>query len=72
VNLARRLADAAGARGMVGGQMLDMAIEADGDEETDIGLITRCQRMKTGALIAFQRRGRRHHRQCRARGAHRL
>jgi farnesyl diphosphate synthase len=53
VNLARRLANAAGARGMVGGQMLDMAIEADGDHGTDIGLITRCQRMKTGALIAF-------------------
>ncbi len=53
MNLARRLADVAGARGMVGGQMLDMAIEAAGEGEVDIGLITRCQRMKTGALIAF-------------------
>ncbi len=51
VDLARRLAQAAGARGMAGGQMLDMAIEEGRD--TDIGLITRCQRLKTGALIAF-------------------
>lgn len=51
VDLARRLAEAAGARGMAGGQMLDMAIEEA--EESDIGLITRCQRLKTGALIAF-------------------
>ncbi len=53
VQLARRLAEVAGARGMVGGQMLDMAIEEAGEGEVDIGLITRCQRMKTGALIAF-------------------
>ena len=51
VNLARRLAVAAGARGMAGGQMLDMAIEEA--QVSDIGLITRCQRLKTGALIAF-------------------
>ena len=51
IDLARRLAVAAGARGMAGGQMLDMAIEAG--HESDIGLITRCQRLKTGALIAF-------------------
>ena len=51
VGLARRLAQAAGARGMAGGQMLDMAIEEG--HESDIGLITRCQRLKTGALIAF-------------------
>lgn len=51
-DLVRRLAIASGARGMVGGQMLDMAIEA-GSEAVEIGLITRCQRLKTGALIAF-------------------
>jgi farnesyl diphosphate synthase len=51
VDLGRRLAKAAGARGMAGGQMLDMAIEEAA--ESDIGLITRCQRLKTGALIAF-------------------
>lgn len=49
--LVLRLAKASGPRGMVGGQMIDMAIEAG--EETDIGVITRCQRMKTGALISF-------------------
>jgi farnesyl diphosphate synthase len=48
--LIQRLAEAAGARGMVGGQMIDMA--AAGHDE-DIGLITRLQRMKTGALISF-------------------
>ena len=50
--LVRRLALASGARGMAGGQMLDMAIEA-GSQEAEIGLITRCQRLKTGALIAY-------------------
>ena len=50
--LVRRLALASGARGMAGGQMLDMAIEA-GSQELEIGLITRCQRLKTGALIAY-------------------
>jgi farnesyl diphosphate synthase len=50
-DLVLRLARAAGARGMAGGQMIDMAIEAG--EADDIGVITRCQRMKTGALIAF-------------------
>lgn len=50
--LVRRLALASGARGMVGGQMLDMAIEA-GSQDVEIALITRCQRLKTGALIAF-------------------
>lgn len=49
--LIERLADASGARGMVGGQMIDMAVEAG--ELSDIGIITRCQRMKTGALISF-------------------
>jgi len=44
------LARAAGADGMVGGQMLDLlAAEAP----LQIAEITRMQRMKTGALIAF-------------------
>jgi farnesyl diphosphate synthase len=44
------LATAAGAAGMVGGQMIDLIAEK---EPLDIGAITRLQRMKTGALIAF-------------------
>lgn len=48
--LVRGLAVAAGAHGMVGGQMLDLAA---GDRSFGIGEITRLQRMKTGELIAF-------------------
>ncbi len=48
--LIERLADAAGARGMVGGQMIDMLEEAS---PRDINTITRMQRMKTGALISY-------------------
>ncbi len=48
--LIERLADAAGARGMVGGQMIDM-LEASSPR--DINTITRMQRMKTGALIDY-------------------
>jgi farnesyl diphosphate synthase len=44
------LAAAAGAAGMVGGQMIDLIAE---QQPLDIGEITRLQRMKTGALIAF-------------------
>jgi farnesyl diphosphate synthase len=44
------LATAAGAAGMVGGQMIDLIAEK---QALDIGAITRLQRMKTGALIAF-------------------
>ena len=44
------LAGAAGAAGMVGGQMIDLIAE---HQSLDIGEITRLQRMKTGALIAF-------------------
>jgi farnesyl diphosphate synthase len=44
------LASAAGAAGMVGGQMIDLIAER---QTLDIGAITRLQRMKTGALIAF-------------------
>ena len=44
------LAAAAGPAGMVGGQMIDLIAE---HQRLDIGAITRLQRMKTGALIAF-------------------
>ncbi len=48
--LVAALAGAAGAAGMVGGQMIDLIAER---QALDIGAITRLQRMKTGALIAF-------------------
>ncbi len=49
--LVASLAQAAGAHGMVGGQMIDLLAERRPD--LDIGTITRLQRLKTGALIAF-------------------
>jgi farnesyl diphosphate synthase len=49
--LIRCLAEAAGARGMVGGQMIDM-IGADTGEDPMLAA-ARMQRLKTGALIAF-------------------
>ncbi|HTV44408.1 MAG TPA: farnesyl diphosphate synthase [Stellaceae bacterium] len=48
--LVAALSAAAGAAGMVGGQMIDLIAER---QTLEIGAITRLQRMKTGALIAF-------------------
>ncbi len=50
-SLVAELARAAGAHGMVGGQMLDLLAEERPD--LSIGTITRLQRLKTGALISF-------------------
>ncbi len=48
--LVTALAKASGGEGMVGGQMLDLMAE---ETTLDMPEITRLQRMKTGALIAF-------------------
>ena len=48
--LVAALAHAAGAHGMVAGQMIDLSAT---EREMDIGEITRLQRLKTGALIGF-------------------
>ncbi len=50
IELVARLAEAAGAHGLCGGQMLDLIGE---QEEFDVGTISRMQRMKTGKLMAF-------------------
>ena len=44
------LARASGPGGMAGGQMMDIAAETS---DFDLAAVTRCQAMKTGALIAF-------------------
>ena len=44
------LAKAAGALGMVGGQIMDLQAE---NKNLSIGVVTRIQRLKTGALISF-------------------
>lgn len=49
-DLIMELARAAGIEGMVGGQMLDLMAEHNDLEEEEV---TRLQRLKTGALIAF-------------------
>lgn len=50
IELVRKLAEASGPQGMVGGQMLDLIGE---NQEFDLGTISRMQRMKTGKLMAF-------------------
>ncbi|HEX8192858.1 MAG TPA: farnesyl diphosphate synthase [Allosphingosinicella sp.] len=47
------LARASGAAGMAGGQMLDLLCESGAGAALDIEAITRLQRLKTGALIAW-------------------
>ncbi len=50
LELIRALAEASGAKGMVGGQMIDML---GLEHSRDLNTITRMQRMKTGALISY-------------------
>jgi len=52
VELVRCLARAAGARGMCGGQMLDMLAEAGGTLQDEVS-VGRLQLLKTGRLIEF-------------------
>jgi len=49
-NLVSGLARAAGGHGMVGGQIIDLLAE---HTDADFAMITRIQRLKTGALIGF-------------------
>lgn len=50
LELIRCMAEAAGPRGMVEGQMMDIVSE---NKELSIGAVTRLQRLKTGELFAF-------------------
>ena len=50
LDLVAGLARASGMQGMVGGQMIDMMAVRD---TLDAGVLTRLQKMKTGALISF-------------------
>ena len=50
IALTGAIAQAAGARGMVGGQMIDLEAET---KTLDLDEITQLQRLKTGALIGF-------------------
>lgn len=52
IGLVRRFADAVGARGMVWGQMQDIAAET-ADAPLDLAAISALQQGKTGALIGF-------------------
>ena len=61
VALCLGLARAAGLGGMVGGQMLDIEAETSA-APLDDAAIRRLQAMKTGAILRFSRRGRRHRR----------
>lgn len=49
--LVRRLASAAGAAGMVGGQMLD--IQSEAGKVTDVQQVERIHNLKTGALLRY-------------------
>lgn len=49
LRLIERLADSSGAQGMIGGQMIDMMVSHGA---TDLNVMTRMQRLKTGALIS--------------------
>ena len=49
-DLVYSLSQAAGARGMVGGQMIDLMAEK---LDADMSMISRIQRLKTGALISY-------------------
>jgi farnesyl diphosphate synthase len=50
IDLVRGLTRAAGAHGMVAGQMVDLAVE---HRDVDVATIERLQALKTGALITF-------------------
>ena len=50
IDLVRGLTEAAGAHGMVAGQMIDLAVE---HRSVDVGTIERLQALKTGALITY-------------------